>query len=174
MNIKTFLFSACLPVVLAAGCSTDQKPIVFLSEPKVPAYLSGDAAVAKGLSKEDEQKVDLVVFTYMLDKHPWNDGDYAAIFLQADDSVVDAIMNKFPKRNPPIKRGDRLDLRSAQTPLDRDTGLPVLILGADAQEPAADGSVAVTGRWYAGTDVKGYFNFVLKKAGEDWTIAGVK
>jgi hypothetical protein len=110
----------------------------------------------------------------MLDKHPWNDGDYAAIFLQADDSVVDAMMNKFPKRNPPIKRGDRLDLRSAKTPLDRDTGLPVLILGADAQEPAADGSVAVAGRWYAGNDVKGYFNFVLKKSGEDWTIAGVK
>jgi hypothetical protein len=173
--MKNQLHWGCLGllVLLAAGCA-EQQPVVFLSEPKIPMASVGNVALTGGISKEDEQKIDLVIFTYLLDQHPWNDGDYAAIFLQADDSVVDAMINKFPKRNPPIKRGDRLDLRSAQMPLDRDTGLPVLILGADVQEPAADGSVAATGRWYAGTDVKGAFNFTLKKSGEDWAVASVK
>lgn len=172
MSIKKHACTLSLLVILSAGCA-EQKPIVFLSEPKIPMTPVGNMT-APGVSKEDEQKIDLVVFTYMLGQHPWNDGDYAAIFLQADDSVVDAMINQFPHRNPPIKRGDRLDLHSAQMPVDRDTGLPVLILGADVQEPEADGSVMVSGHWYAGTDVKGSFNFILKKAGEDWKIASVK
>jgi hypothetical protein len=174
MTTKLSLFGLGLLLVLAAGCATDKTPIVFLSQPQIPQYMTADAAVAKGISKDDEQKIDVLVFTYMLNKHPWNDGDYAAIFLQADDSVVDAMIYKFPKRNPPIKRGDRLDLHSAQTPVDRDTGLPVLILGVDVQDPGADGSVVASGRWYAGSDVKGYFTFTLKKAGDDWTMLSVK
>lgn len=174
MTKKLPLYGLGLLLVLAAGCSTDKTPIVFLSEAKIPQHLADDTAVAKGISKEDEQKIDLLVFAYMLNQHPWNDGDYAAIFLQADDNVVDAVINKYPKRNPPIKHGDRLDLHSAQTPVDRDTGLPVLILGVDVQDPAADGSVVANGRWYAGSDVKGYFTFNLKKTGEDWSVVSAK
>ena len=172
--MKREICGISLLALLVAGCSTDKTPIVFLSEAKIPPGLNGSSDAAKGLSKEDEQKIELLAFTYMLEHHPWNDSDYAAICMQADDSVVDAMINKFPHRNPPIKHGDRLDLRSAKTPLDRDTGLPVLILGVDVQEPGADGTVAAAGRWYAGTDVKGVFNFTMKKTGEGWMIAGVK
>lgn len=174
MNVKLEFIGMVSLALLAAGCASDKEPIVFISQVKIPASLGEPALGSKGLSKEDEGKVDLMVFSYLVDHHIWENGTYSALFLQADDGVVTAMLQKYPDHVPPIKSADHLDLRSPQSPLDRDTGLPVLILSADAGEPDAEGLVSATGRWYAGVSVKGSFSFSLKKKGGDWTIAGVK
>ena len=161
-------------IVLAAGCSSNKEPIVFYSEAKIPAAMTEAAAVAKGLSKADEEKIDLVVFSYLLDRHAWESGNYTALFLQADDTVVDGMIRKYPNHIPPIKQSNHIDLRSKQSPLDKDTGQPVMILGVDVSDPNADGTVDVVGRWYAGGAVQGSYTFNLKKTGDDWPIVTVK
>lgn len=176
-RVAVFCLSAMLFALLATGCSSDQKPIVFLSETKVPAFAENSAASASelpGVSKVDEQKIDVAVFSYLLKQKLWDNGNYSAIFLQSDDGVVNSMIQKFPDHNPPIKQSSHLDLKSAQMPLDHDTGLPVMILSADIGEPNADGSVVAVGRWYAGSVVKGDCTFTLKKNGDSWTIASVK
>lgn len=170
---RQFLCAGALALLLA-GCSTKQPPIVFLSAPKLPAYLTNPAAAAPGLSQTDAQAINVAAFTKLLDFHPWGGGAYAAIFLQADDRVVNALIEKFPRHNPPIKPAAQLDLRSAQQPMDRATGLPALILSTELSPPAADGSVQVKGNWYAGPAAKGATTFTLKKSGNDWVVAGEK
>ncbi len=161
-------------VLLLAGCGTDNEKIYFASEVKVPASVAVAAPVAPTLSKADEHQIDMVVFSYQFERHPWDGGNYSALFLQADDAVVDAMIKKFPNHVPPIKQSSRIDLRANQSPLDKDTGKPVMILGADVGDPAADGTVEVTGRWYAGGAVQGFYTFKLKKAGDGWTIDSVR
>ncbi len=174
MNLKLNLVCALTLAVVAAGCSSDKEKIVFLSQAKIPAsVLDGTAATAQ-LSKSDEQTIDAVVAGYLL-AHPLPDaGKYSAVFLQTDDSLVDAMIKKYPDHTPPIKRSDHIDLRTNQTPLDRDTGKPVVILGVEVAEPAADGSVEATGRWYAGSTAVSSYTFTLKKTGDDWLIVSVK
>lgn len=177
MKLKFYFFSLAIFGLIATGCSSNQKPIVFLSAVKVPAFAESSAASPaelKGVSKVDEQGIDVAVFSYLLKQNLWDNGDYSAIFLQADDNVVQGLIQKFPHHNPPIKQSSHLDLHSAKMPLDRDTGLPVLILGTEIGAPKADGSVDVVGRWYAGNVVKGHDTFTLKKKGNDWIISAVK
>ena len=162
------------PLLLAAGCASNDEPVVFYSAPKIPSFASGATAQIKSLSKDDEMKIQTVVYDYLMGRHFWEGGDYSAIFLQADDRVVDAFIKKYPDHVPPIKPGSRIDLRLNQSPLDKDTGKPVMILSADVGELNADGSVDVIGRWYAGGAVKGSYTFLMKKTEADWTIASVK
>jgi hypothetical protein len=173
MKTTLFLSSAAVGILLAAGCASNDEPIVFLSEAKVPASVAPSSTLP-GLSKADEEKIDLVVLSYLMDRHFWEDGNYTALFLQADDTVMEAMMRKYPNHTPPIKESYHIDLRSNQSPLDKDTGQPVMILGVDANDPGADGTVDVIGRWYAGGAVQGFYTFNLKKNGDDWTIASVK
>jgi hypothetical protein len=173
MNVKIFFTGAVLCGLLA-GCGTDKEQIYFASEAKLPVSVAEPAAAAGGLTKGDEHKIDLVVFSYLLERHFWEDGNYTALFVQADDAVVEALMKKYPNHNPPIKQSFHIDLRSNQSPLDKDTGKPVMILGADVSDPNADGSVDVIGRWYAGGAVQGFYTFSLKKTGDDWPILNVK
>jgi hypothetical protein len=174
MKIKPVLFVVVLVGLLAAGCGTNDEKIYFASEVKIPASVAVTAPVAPSLSKADEHKIDMVVFGYLFERRFWEGGDYTALFLQADDAVVDAMIKKFPNHVPPIKQSYHIDLRSNQSPLDKDTGKPVMILGADVSDPDAEGTVDVIGRWYAGGAVQGFYTFKLKKAGDDWTIASVK
>lgn len=175
--MKHIFIGLGLLALAAAGCSTDERPIVFLSEVKVPGYVenpSGSLKETQGLSKVDEQKIEIAVFSHLLRQKLWDNGDFSAIFLQADETVVDGMIRKFPHHAPPIKESSHLDLDSAKMPLDRDTGLPVLILNADIGALKPDGTVDVVGRWYAGSVVKGDATFTLKKAGEDWSVAVVQ
>ncbi len=174
MKIKLFIAVALLTLLLAAGCDGTSEKIYFASEAKVPAAVAEPSAAVKGLAKADEEQIDLVVLSYLMERHFWEDGNYTALFLQADDKVVALMMAKYPNHNPPIKESYHIDLRSNQSPLDRDTGKPVMILGADVSDPNADGTVDVIGRWYAGGAVQGFYTFNLKKVGDDWTIASVK
>ena len=175
-KMKTMSLAAILslPLLLAAGCASNDEPIVFYSAPKIPAFSAAAPAVTSSLSKVDEKKIQTAVYGYMLDRHVWEGGDFSALFLQADDDVVDAMIAKYPHNIPPLKQSSHVDLRLSQSPLDKDTGRPAMILSADVGEPSADGSVAVTGRWFAGARVKGSSSFQMKKSGDEWTIVSVK
>ena len=158
---------------LLAGCASTEN-IPLLSEAKTPALDAAAPAKAKTLAKEDEDKIDMVIFGYLLDRHFWDDANYTALFLQASDGVVDAMMAKYSKHQPPIKPSYHIDLRDNQSPLDRDTGKPVMILGVDANDPNADDSVDAIGRWYAGGAVQGFYTFTMRKTGDDWIILEVR
>jgi hypothetical protein len=173
MKAQILLFGAALGFWLTAGCGANE-PIYFVSEARIPAAVVVAASASRNLSKAEEEKIDGVVFSYLLDRHFWEDGNYTALFLQADDAVVAAMMKKYPRHHPPIKKGYHINLRSNQSPLDRDTGKPVMILGVDVGDPDADGRVDVIGRWYAGGAVQGFYTFKLKKTGDDWPIVAVK
>jgi hypothetical protein len=171
---QTFL-PALLSLWLAAGCTTHYENVEFLSATKMPSPPPDTALPpSKSLPKADERKIQLVVYSYLLERHFWEGGDYSALFVQADEEVVTALMKKYPQHVPPIKQSYHIDLRQNQSPRDKDTGQPVMILGADVGDPNADGSVDVVGRWYAGVAVQGNYSFVLKPAGDDWTIASVR
>ena len=58
MTTKLSLFGLGLLLVLAAGCATDKTPIVFLSQPQIPQYMTADAAVATAVDQlegDDEE-----------------------------------------------------------------------------------------------------------------------
>ncbi len=172
MNAK-ILLSAILVALLAAGCASNET-ITFTSEAKVPDFTPATAAAVKSLAKADEDKIDLAVFGYLLDRHFWEDGDYTALFLQASDAVVDAMQKKYSAHQPPIKASYHIDLRDNLSPRDKDTGKPVMILGVDANDPNADDTVDAIGRWYAGGAVQGFYTFTLKKVGDAWVIVEVR
>ncbi|HTL71945.1 MAG TPA: hypothetical protein VL863_01485 [bacterium] len=174
MRLKLQFLNAGLFALLVSGCVSNDEPIVFVSAPTIPASVTQSTPAIIGLSTEEEQKVDLIVFGYLLDRHLWEDGDCTALFVQADDVVVDALIKKYPTHVPPIKQSSQIDLRSSQSPLDKDTGKPAMILGADVGDLKPDGSLDVTGRWYAGGEMQGRLTFSLKKTGADWTIVSVK
>jgi hypothetical protein len=110
----------------------------------------------------------------LLERHFWDLADYSAVFLAADDAQVATLMAKFPAHNPPIKQSYHASLVSHQTPVDKDTNKPAMILSAEVGEPNADDSVDALGRWYAGDAVAGFRAFNLKKVAGDWQIANVK
>jgi hypothetical protein len=171
MNAK-IIFPALL-AALIAGCASNET-ISFTSDAKAPDFTPANAAAVKSLAKADEDKIDLVIFGYLLDRHFWEDGDYTALFLQASDEVVDAMQKKYATHNPPIKASYHIDLRDNLSPRDQDTGKPVMILGVDANDPNADDTVDAIGRWYAGGAVQGFYTFTLKKVGDDWVITEVR
>ncbi len=172
MNTK-LLFSGVGIIALLAGCGTSHEQIYFASEVKIPASVGVNSPLPT-LFRADDHKIDMVVFGYLFEHHPWQGGEYSALFLQADDEVVTALIQQYPNHVPPIKLSTHLDLRENQAPLDKDTGKPVMILGVDVGDPTADGTVDVVGRWYAGRAALGEYKFKLKKSGDDWTIVTVK
>jgi len=125
------------------------------------------------LEKDDLLKVETAVYGYLLQRHFWDGGEYAAIFLQADDAEVAAIRRIFPNHAPPIKSADRAELRPGRTPVERDTGKPAMILSVDVSEPEGD-TVEAIGRWYAGDAVTGHYTFSLKRVNGEWTIENVR
>lgn len=170
MKMKTnkLVLLLILPVALAAGCASNER-VTFFSEAKPPP--PPDAPSFRGgLTKEDDKNIQSLVFANLLDRQVWGAGNYSALFLQADDDVVDAFIRKYPSHIPPIKPSRNIDLRSNQSPVDKETGQPVMILGADLGEPEADGTVLVTGRWYAGGATQGTKVFKLQKTGSAWAI----
>ena len=97
--------------------------------------------------------------------------DTDAVF--ADDAEVVALQKSFPDRKPPIKEGYRADLQPNQSPRDKDTGKPAMILSVDALDPV-NGMVEAVGKWYAGGAVSGFYTFSLKKSGDDWVVESFK
>ena len=159
-------------LVLAAGCAPHRDKIVFSDE----AEIRSEAATAtpppaeKGLDQADERKIEQLIFGYLLERHFWDDADYSAVFLQADDAQVAAMMKLFPHHRPPIKQSYHARIEAHRSPVDQDTGRPAMILSADVNEPNADGSVDAIGRWYAGDAVTGFRAFHFEKADGQWQM----
>ena len=162
---------------LAAGCASPPAKIVFSDEPEIRAATAASVAPAsapKRLEKADELKIEQLLFGYLLERHFWDQGDYSAVFLQADDPQVQALIKKYPAHVPPIKPSSHALVQAHRSPLDKDTNRAAMILSADVNEPNADDSVDAIGRWYAGDAVAGFRAFHLKPVGNDWQITEVQ
>jgi hypothetical protein len=144
---------------LLAGCGTHK-----------PAKESG---ASRELESRDDFKIEMAVYGYLLGKHPWDKGEYTAIFLEGSDAWVAALIRKFPNHVPPIKPSNRMQLHPNQTPTDKDTGKLAMILSAKAMDPTNGVSEAV-GTWYGGGAVSGLYAFVLVKVDGEWTIQSAK
>ena len=127
----------------------------------------------QAFESRDDFNIEMAVYGYLLEKHPWGNGDYTAIFLEDSDDWVAALIRKFPHQVPPIKPSSRAQLRPNRPPVDRDTGKPALILSAKAMDPTNDVSEAI-GTWYAGEAASGLCAFVLMKVDGQWTIQSAK
>ncbi|MDR3458158.1 MAG: hypothetical protein P4N60_11970 [Verrucomicrobiae bacterium] len=171
-KIAGSLFLAAAFAWLTTGCQSAKNDIVFTDDASLPRLETNSVAPAhvSSLPKEDEVKIEIQVFSNLLTRHFWEDGDYTAIFLRADDAEVTALQKIFPDRKPPIKESYRVDLQPNQSPRDKDTGKSAMILSVDLDEPAADGTVTAIGKWYAGGAVTGFYSYQLKKTGDDWAI----
>ena len=156
-----FLFAA-IYLGLAAGCASHRAAR--------PPEMSG---AGRKFESRDDFKIEAAVYGYLLEKQPWGAGEYTAIFLEGSDDWVSAMTRKFPGHVPPIKASKRAQLRPNETPIDRDTGMPAVILSAKAMDPTNDVSEAI-GTWYAGEGVSGLRAFVLMKADGEWTIQSAK
>jgi hypothetical protein len=172
--------SLTVVVFFLSGCGSQKETIQFSDEhmatlearEQTPAR-SPQTAEIKPLDKQDLFTARVAVYSFLLQRHFWDDGEYSAVFLQ-DDDIVEALAKKFPTHVPPIKSSEHAALVLNRTPVDKDTGKPAMILSVDVGEPNADDSVDAIGRWYAGGAVTGFYNFVLKKSGDGWAINIVK
>ena len=159
VKMKTVFIFAAVFLCLLAGCRTNQK--------------AGDFSNSGKLESRDDFKIEMAVYGYLLERHPWDNGEYSAIFLEGSDAWVAALIWKFPNHVPPLKPSNRAQLRPNQAPIDKDTGKPAMILSAKAMDPTNDVSEAI-GTWYAGEAVSGLYAFVLVKADGKWTIQSAK
>jgi len=157
--MKAILIVATLFLGLLAGCRTHRP-----AEPSKP----GPAFAAS-----DDFKIEAAVYGYLLEKHPWDGGEYAVIFLEAGDDRAAALIKKNPNYVPPLKPISEAERPPNQVPTDKSTGKPGVILSAKAVDPTNGVSEAV-GTWYAGEGLTGLYAFVLVEMDGQWTIQSVK
>jgi hypothetical protein len=174
MKVKNQLCLGLLVVV--TGCAAHKDKIIFSDSADVRAETASALVqpTQRKLAKADELKVEQLVFSYLLERPFWDLADYSAVFLSADEAQVAELAKKYPGHNPPIKQSSHASLPSHRSPMDRDTKKPAMILSVEVNEPNADDSVDVLGRWYAGDAVAGFRAFNLKKVDGDWQIVNVK
>jgi hypothetical protein len=157
--MKTVSIFAAALLCLFAGCTSNQQMTA--------------SGAGRKFEAGDDFKIEAAVYGYLLEKHPWGDGDCAAIFLAGSNGRAAALIRKFPRHVPPLKPGNRAQLRPNQAPIDKDTGKPGMILSAKAVDPTNGVSEAV-GTWYAGEGESGLYAFVLVEMDGQWTIQSVK
>ncbi len=140
-----------------------------------PAKTANGSASAPGQKFEvdDNSQIEAAVYHYLLEKHPWGDGEYAAIFLEGDEARVAAFIKTIPQHVPPLKPSGQAQLDANQAPVDKDTGRPGLLLSAKAVDPTNDVSEAI-GNWNGGPATTGVSAFVLLKMDGKWTIQSVQ
>jgi hypothetical protein len=142
---RKFPFSfAAVAVCLLAGCNTGKYAEQFNET-------------------SDEYKIEEAVYGFMLQRHFWDSGDYAAVFLKGSDDEVASLIGKFPNHVPPIKPSRHADLQPNRTPIDRDTGKPAMIFSVEVAEPSGNEAEAI-GTWYGGVAMTGHYTFTLKKS----------
>ena len=162
--MKSASILAAVFLCLLAGCASHRL-----------AKATNAKAVSENqkIAVSDDFKIEMAVYGYLLNKHPWDGGKYAAIFLQSSDDRVAALIKKFPHQVPPLKPGGQALLRPNQAPLDQDTGKPGLLLSAKAVDPTNGVSEAV-GSWNGGETATGVYAFVLVEMNGAWTIQSVQ
>ena len=175
--MKNFLRcnSFLLLAFVTAGCVANREKISFSDERQPPVHADSAPIPAPKpkLERQDLAKVEVQVFSYLLQRHLDDSGEYSAVFLEADEGVVQTLMKKFPKNNPPIKLMRHAKIRTGQSPLDLDTDRLAMVLSVNALDPES-GMVEAIGRWFAGDAVTGFYTFELEKIGGDWVIQSVK
>ncbi|HEX7653344.1 MAG TPA: hypothetical protein VF607_07555, partial [Verrucomicrobiae bacterium] len=135
------LLALCLGGALlsATGCRSAKDEVVFTSDHTAPQLADAAAAAAllkkPSLTPADEKQIKAAVFSDLLTRHFWDDGDYTGIFLQADDDQVTELQKKFASRKPPVKETFRVNVRQNLSPLDKDTGKSAMILSVEVSEP---------------------------------------
>jgi hypothetical protein len=172
--------SMALALIFLSGCGVDKEPIQFSDEHMATLGSRAEAPAAspkkqekQKLSKQDLFKVEVAVYSDLLQRHFWDNGEYSAVFLQGDDDEVDALIKAFPNHVPPVKRSYSADLQPNRTPVDKETGKPAMILSVDTLDPEGD-TVQAIGKWYAGGAVSGFYTFTLKRNGVDWVVESAK
>jgi hypothetical protein len=175
--VKIHFISTLLLTLAVAGCATERDKIVLISDDNLPKHIKNDlppvAPAKKTLEQQDQIKIDLEIFGWLLQRHFGDDGAYSAVFLRAEEAETAVLMKNYPAHVPPIKPLQRVELRPGKSPLDRDTGQPAMILSVDALDPEDD-TVEAIGKWFAGDAVTGFYTFTLKKSDEEWHIESVK
>jgi len=158
--MKSISILAAILLCLLAGCASHR-----LAKATNAKVVSENQKIAVS----DDFKIEVAVYAYLLNKHPWAGGKYASIFLQSSDDRVAVLVKQFPHLTPPLKPGNRAQLRPDQAPLDKDTGKPALLLTAKAVDPTNGVSEAV-GSWNGGETASGLYAFVLVEMNGEWTI----
>ena len=152
---------------MLAGCQSDNgknNPVPVATVVLPPS---------RKLASDELLKVEVAIYDYFLQPQFWTNGVYAAVFVQGDNGEFDVICGQFPNPVPPIKPNGRAQLLPNRTLVDRDTGLPAMILSVVAQEAVGD-MVQADGRWFAGAAVSGSRTFTLQQANGGWRIESVK
>lgn len=175
MKVKPYLSLGLFAV--AMGCASHREQIHFSDESDVRTQAASAVAMPvqkRSLDRADEAKIEQTIFDYLLEGHFWDNGDYSAVFLQADDAQVRAMIKRHPNHVPPIKESYRALTDAHRAPLDKDTNKPAMILSVDVGDPNQDNSVDAIGHWYAGDAVTGFHAFHLQKNDGNWRIMDVK
>ncbi len=158
MKAVSIVVAICL--CLLAGCASQN----------LANTASADTSVAgRKFEADDNFQIEAAVYGYLLEKRPWGDGDYAAIFLEGDDARVAALIRKFPHSVTPLKPSSRAELVADHAPIYKETGKPGLLLSAKAVDPTNDVSEAI-GNWNGGPPAIGVSAFVLIKVDGAWTV----
>jgi len=162
-------------LALATGCASPPQNITFSDEAEIrAAHASLPGSLIRKLDHTDEAQIELAAFSYLLEQHLVDVTGCPAVFLQADDAQVAALMRKYPDHVPPIKPGDQALITDRHAPVDKLTDKPGMVLSAEVTEPNADGTVDVAGRWSIGETTPGFRVLRFKKTGADWQIIEVK
>ena len=147
--MKAISIVTALLLGLLAGCASHH-----------PAKTPAEPSAIRELEASDNFKIEAAVYGYLLEKHPWEGGNDAAIFLEAGDERAAALVRRFPKHVPPLQPVSRADRLPNRAPMDRATGKPGVLLTAKAVDPTNGVSEAI-GSWYAGEGRSGLYAFVL-------------
>ena len=173
--MKKKILPALSAVALLAGCATQET--IHLNDEAQIARLEQSAAppppARRGLEKAEVRQIEAEIFTWLLQRPIGDDGAYSAVFLKTDEATTAALMKQFPAHVPPLKPLWHLEARPGQSPLDKDTDRPAVILSVDALEPE-NGVVAAVGKWFAGEAATGFHTFELKQREGGWRIETVK
>jgi hypothetical protein len=171
--MRTKFFSVWLAVALLTGCASHET-IHFQSDPVIPPPSEpAQKKSADGLAPETVREIERMVFGWMLEHPTEDEPQYSAIFLRTDEKQTARLMEQFPGHRPAIKQAWHLQLRSGQSPLDKDTGRAAVLLSVDVAEPENNQLEAI-GTWSAGEASTVRHVFTLKKAGYGWAIQTVK
>lgn len=169
------IFIGLLAVALLAGCAAPE--VLSPEEQAMMARLEQHAEppppALTGLDQAEIKKIEVEVFTWLLQRPLDIGNEYSAVFLQTDEATAAVLIKQFPAHVPPLKPLWHLEIRSGQSPLDRDTGRPAVILSVDALDPER-GVVEAVGKWFAGDAITGFHTFELKQKNAGWRIDTVK
>ena len=170
-----FFIPTVTAVLLIAGCVA-QEPVLFNDEPQIARFKQSAAPPRPSkprLAPAEVRQIEMEVFAWLLQR-PIGDGMCSAVFLNTDEATTAALMGKIPAHVPPIKQLWHLETRSGQSPMDKDTGRPAVILSVDTLDQETAGTAVAVGKWFAGEATAGFHTFNLVKNGDAWRIESVK